>query len=320
MSGPDDLIRLTPSDSPPPRTTAVHVPVLLREVLAQLDLRPGLIVVDGTVGAAGHTREIATRLVPDGRVIGLDRDPMMLHWAAATTANLPVHLVHSSYRDLRTVLDDLHIPAVDRVLLDLGLSSDQLADRERGFGFDAGGPLDMRFDTTQGVSAADWLMQVSVADLTGALQRWGEVPNAAALAGTIVQQRRRQPIRTAADLCELIRSARSPQGGGRRDWRDAAAPVFQALRIAVNAELSHLETFLQHGLPQSVAPGGRAAIISFHSLEDRMVKQALRPEHGWEPVTKKPIEPTPAEVRVNPRSRSARLRVAVRAISSAARI
>jgi 16S rRNA (cytosine1402-N4)-methyltransferase len=293
----------------------VHVPVLLREVLAQLDLQPGLIVVDGTVGAAGHSRELVRRISPGGRLIGLDRDPMMLRFAAAAIAGEGVDLVHSTYRDLRTVLDSLSLPTVDRVLLDLGLSSDQLADRERGFGFDAGGTLDMRFDRSRGQSAADWLASAPEEELVSAFEDWGEVPHARSLASEIVARRRNQRFETAADLCDVIQSAGGGRSGGRPFSRDAAAPVFQALRIAVNEELSHLETFLREGLPQSVAEGGRAAIISFHSIEDRLVKQALRPEHGWTPVTKKPIEPTPAEVRVNPRSRSARLRVAVRATS-----
>jgi 16S rRNA (cytosine1402-N4)-methyltransferase len=285
---------------------------MLREVIAQLDLRPGLTVVDGTVGAGGHSREILPRILPGGRLIGLDRDPMMLRWAAAAVTGDAVHLVHSSYRDLRPVLDGLGIDRVDRVLLDLGLSSDQLAHRDRGFGFDAGGPLDMRFDPTQGPTAAQWLATCTEQELTTAFERWGEVPQAASLAAAIVARRRSRPVQTAEELCDVV-AATGGRGGPRGFSRDAAAPVFQALRIAVNAELTHLESFLTDGLPASIAAGGRVAIISFHSIEDRMVKQALRPEHGWEPVHRKPIEPTPAEVRVNPRSRSARLRVAVRA-------
>lgn len=296
------------------RTAAAHVPVLLREVLAQLELRTGLTVVDGTVGAGGHSREIVTRLRPGGRLIGLDRDPMMLAHAARVICGDDIQLIHSSYRALRTVLDTLGLTTADRVLLDLGLSSDQLADRERGFGFDSGGRLDMRFDVTQGRSAADWLAQASPEELAAAFETWGEVPHSRALAEAIVQRRRQQPIETAEDLVAVIR-----RNLGRADLRAAAAPVFQAIRIVVNDELSHLTAFLADGLPRCLAPGGRAAIITFHSLEDRLVKQSFRPEHGWEPTTKKPTAPTPAEVRINPRSRSAKLRVAVRTASLADR-
>lgn len=291
--------------------TAVHVPVLLREVLSHLDLRPGLIVVDGTVGAGGHSREILPRIRPGGRLIGLDRDPLMLGYARAAVAGPDVHLQQASYRDLRSVLDVLHLPAADRVLIDLGLSSDQLADRTRGFGFEAGGKLDMRFDPTSGISAAEWLNTVPEAELVHALSAWGEVPQAERLASALVRHRRRRPFETTDDLLAVVRSefgVRGPHGS----IKDPAPQVFQALRIAVNQELEHLRTFLDDVLPRCLVPGGRVAIISFHSVEDRMVKQALRPEHGWTPTPKRPISPTPSEVRVNPRSRSARLRVALR--------
>ena len=291
--------------------SAVHVPVLLREVLAQLELQPGQIVVDGTVGAGGHSREIITRLRPAGRLIGLDRDPLMLGHATRAVTGEDVQLLHFSYRDLRAVLDTLGLTTVDRVLLDLGLSSDQLADCERGFGFDAGGQLDMRFDVSQGRSAAEWLAAASEAELADAFARWGEVPHSRGLAAAIVLHRRSRSIETAEDLLEVIRTA-SGRSAAKADIRALAAPVFQAIRIAVNDELSHLGTFLTDGLPRCVGPGGRVAIITFHSLEDRLVKQAFRPEHGWTPTTKKPLEPTPSETRVNPRSRSAKLRVAVR--------
>ena len=292
------------------------MPVLRREVTAQLDLRPGLIAVDGTVGAGGHSREILTHIQPGGRLIGLDRDPMMLAHAGRVLSGPNVQLIHSSYRDLRTVLDELGISTADRVLLDLGLSSDQLADQERGFGFDAGGRLDMRFDPSQGESAANWLANVSEEELATALREYGEIPNARQVAAAIVAARNRRRIETAEDLCEAVNRM---TGGDdrRRSDRSAVAPLFQAIRIAVNGELVHLQDFLEQGLPACVAEGGRVGIISFHSIEDRLVKQALRPAHGWEPVAKKPIEPTPAEVRVNPRSRSARLRVAIRAKDTA---
>jgi 16S rRNA (cytosine1402-N4)-methyltransferase len=307
------ILRHLPESSPAPGSGAVHVPVLLREVVARLELQPQLVVVDGTVGAGGHSREILSRIRPGGRLIGLDRDPLMLAHASRAVSGPDVSLIHSSYRDLRQVLDSMQIATVDRVLLDLGLSSDQLADRARGFGFDAGGALDMRFDTTQGLSAAEWLNTAPQSELTAALRDYGEVPGAERLAEQIV---RRRPVETAADLIDIIESG-SASKPRRRD-KSSAAQVFQAVRIAVNHELEHLQRFLSDVLPACLAPGGRAAIITFHSLEDRLVKQAFRGE-VWDSVTKKPIEATPAEARINPRSRSARLRVAVRRADDATR-
>jgi len=296
---------------------AIHTPVLLREVLTQLDLRPGLIVVDGTVGAGGHSREIIARIRPGGRLVGLDRDPMMLALAGKVVHGADVDLAHSSYRDLRAVLDRLGIAAVDRAVLDLGLSSDQLADRERGFGIDAGGRLDMRFDVTAGRSAAEWLQTAAADELAAAFREWGELPQAVRLAAAIVQRRRQHTFEATSDLLEVLADdamGRSPHAG-----KSIAPQLFQAIRIAVNAELQHLQTFLSATLPACLRPGGRVAVISFHSVEDRIVKQALRPEQGWQPQPRKPIEASPAEARVNPRSRSARLRVAVRATPSADR-
>lgn len=297
--------------------SAVHSPVLLREVLTHLALEPGLVVVDGTVGAGGHSREILPRIRPGGLLIGLDRDPMMLDLARSSVAGPDVELVHASYRDLPAVLTARDIPAVDRVLLDLGLSSDQLADVSRGFGFDAGGDLDMRFDRTVGRPAADWLNTACEEELTQAFADWGEVPHPQRLAAAILAHRRTRPLRKTQDLLAVIYSARGPGGG--RGAKDPSAQVFQAVRIAVNDELRHLQEFLDAVLPQRLKPGGRVAVITFHSVEDRIVKQALRPEHGWTPTPRKPIEATPAEVRVNPRSRSARLRVALRSATAADR-
>ncbi|MCA9053098.1 MAG: 16S rRNA (cytosine(1402)-N(4))-methyltransferase, partial [Planctomycetaceae bacterium] len=158
---------------------------------------------------------------------------------------------------------------------------------------------------------AEWLRRTSEAELVTAFDEWGDVPHARQLAAAIAEQRKRQPIETAEELCTLV--DRCSGGRAKGNIRSAAAPVFQAIRIAVNNELNHLQEFLEQGLLRCVAPGVRAAIVSFHSIEDRLVKRALCPDRGWEPIAKKPTEPTPAEARVNPRSRSARLRVAVRA-------
>ncbi|MBS0261266.1 MAG: 16S rRNA (cytosine(1402)-N(4))-methyltransferase RsmH [Planctomycetes bacterium] len=297
----------------------VHVPVLLREVLQQLQLSPGLIVVDGTVGAGGHSKEIVQRIQPGGQLIGLDRDARMLEIAARQISSVSsVHQLHqASYAELARVLAGLQIPAVDRVLLDLGLSSDQLADKSRGFSFAADGPLDLRFDTRQGESAADWLARVDEPELADILDRYGEERHSRPLARALVAARHRAPIRTARDLAEAVIQATSPgHHAGRKtpetSGKHPATRVFQALRIVVNRELEQLETMLGGVLFDSLKPGGIAGIITFHSLEDRLVKQAFREPKLWQLLTPKPIPASPAEQRFNPRSRTAQLRVAKR--------
>lgn len=302
--------------------TSIHIPVLLHEVLDQLDLRPGLTVVDGTVGAGGHSSKILPRIHPGGRLIGLDRDPMMLAFAlnklAATSPATPFSLLQSSYADLAEVMKAQGLLHIDRLLVDLGLSSDQLADRERGFGFDAGGPLDMRFDTRAGISAAEFLHTASSDEIARVFRDWGEEPAADKLAQAIVGGRRLDPVETAADLVRVvekvlkIRSGTDIPVGHRTPGSHPATRVFQALRIHVNHELDQLTHFLETTLPSVLSPGGRAVVITFHSIEDRIVKQAFRNSTIWDMVTRKPIGPSPTEVRLNPRSRSAKLRCVTR--------
>ncbi len=289
--------------------TSLHIPVLPREVLHWLHLSPNLTVLDGTVGAAGHSLQILRRLGPDGRLVGIDRDPRMLQYAAARLDDPRVTLVHASYADAQHVLQKLGLPGVDRVLLDLGLSSDQLADDERGFGFDAGGPLDMRFNPLTGRPAAVVLAESSAAELEQIFRTWGEEPAAAKIAAAVLHRRRiGRPLQTVAELLECVAEVCGPL---RSDpGRTAAARVFQSLRIAVNQELQHVETMLNEVLPGILLPGGIAVIISFHSLEDRLVKQALKGNQGWQLLTKAPVEAMPAEIRINPRSRPAKLRAA----------
>lgn len=293
----------------------VHRPVLLREVLQQLDLAPGLRVLDGTVGAAGHSEHIWKRIQAGGTLIGLDRDPLMLGHAY-DKLNKPdvqtgVFLRHRSYAEAADVLEELGLENVDRVLLDLGLSSDQLADDARGFSFDATGPLDMRFDVTQGISAAKFLATQPVETLEQTFSEFGEERFSRRIAEAIVRQRDETPIETAADLCTVTASA--VPGAARRDARKhPATRVFQALRIVVNHEFEHLQSGLENMLPAVVAAGGRAAVISFHSLEDRLVKNIFRDAEIWQNLTSKPLTASPAEQRLNPRSRTAKLRVAVR--------
>lgn len=293
---------------------SIHIPVLLHEVIDSLDLRPGLTVVDGTVGAGGHSSKILPHIQPGGRLIGLDRDPMMLSFAQEKLALLSppsslVSLIHSSYVDLAEVLKSQGLSQIDRLLVDLGLSSDQLSDRERGFGFDAGGPLDMRFDTRGGISAAEFLRTAPVEEITRVFRDWGEEPAADKIAQAIVANRKFDPVDTAADLVRVVEKVlkvQNPQGS------HPATRVFQALRIHVNRELDQLVRFLEQVLPTCLAPGGRAVVITFHSIEDRIVKQAFRDSNVWELATKKPIAPSPTEVRLNPRCRSAKLRCVIR--------
>lgn len=287
---------------------SVHVPVLLRETLQALELAPGQVVVDGTLGGAGHAREILRRIGPESTLIGLDRDSMMLEIAARHLSGPHVHLVQASYAELPRVLSELRIPAVDRIVLDLGYSSDQLADESRGFSFDADGPLDLRFDIRQGEPAAELLARLDETELADLIYRYGEDPDSRRIARNIVQSRSRQPIRTARELAAAISGPGKravPRGG-----RHPATRVFQALRIAVNHELEQLEIALGGVLHDCLTPGGIAALISFHSLEDRLIKQAFRESTLWQLLSPKPVVPSPSEARLNPRARSAKLRAA----------
>ncbi|MGC1275956.1 MAG: 16S rRNA (cytosine(1402)-N(4))-methyltransferase RsmH [Planctomycetaceae bacterium] len=289
---------------------ARHRPVMVREVIRWLGLTPGLVVADGTVGAGGHSSAILPLIRPTGRLIGLDRDPMMLAHARQAVSGSDVELVHSSYADLLVVLDRFGVQSVDRVLLDLGLSSDQLADRERGFSFEADGPLDLRFDVSKGRPASEFVATASAADLEAVFRQQGEEPHADRVAQAIVAARSRRDVANARTLAGVI--AEALPGRHSRGSSHPATRVFQALRIEVNDELGELGRMLTETLPASLASGGRAVIISFHSLEDRMVKGAFRNREHWRELTPKPIPPTPSEERMNPRSRTARLRAAIR--------
>jgi 16S rRNA (cytosine1402-N4)-methyltransferase len=295
-----------PENRPENAGEARHLPVLPGPVVEHLDLRPGLIVVDGTVGAGGHARQIVELIHPGGRLIGLDRDPMMLAHAELVLDRPGVSLVHASYADLGQVLGDLGLIAADRVLVDLGLSSDQLADEARGFSFDADGPLDMRFDRAMGRPAADLVNRLPERELARIIYEYGEERHSRRIARRIVADR---PLHTARELADVVRRAVPPVKGR---WRiHPATRVFQALRIAVNDELDALRTLLDQELPQHLRPGGRAVMISFHSLEDRLIKQAFRDRSRWENLTRKPVTADDVEQAHNPRSRSAKLRAAV---------
>ncbi len=278
---------------------------MLREVLQQLQPDPGLTVLDGTVGAGGHSAEILRRIGPNGRLIGFDRDPMMLQFARHRLSGENVVLFQAPYSEAADRLRQADLLPVDRVLLDLGVSSDQLADRGRGFGFDAGGRLDMRFDTNSGPAAARLLESCSREELVRIFSDYGEEPQAERIADAVLQRRQKTPVTTAEELADLVRGIVRPTR-----HRDPATRVFQALRIAVNRELEHLERTMTHVLPAILRSSGLVVVITFHSLEDRIVKSAFKGHQGWHVLTKTPLRPSPAEIRINPRSRSAKLRTA----------
>jgi 16S rRNA (cytosine1402-N4)-methyltransferase len=220
----------------------------------------------------------------------------------------PITPLWANYRDLAAVLDDVGVQQVDGVLLDIGLSSDQLADAERGFSFAADGPLDLRFDVSEGRPAVDLVNHKGEQELADLIYKYGEERHSRRIARLIVERRRDRPFVNAAELADVVRKAVPHSPDSRRI--DPATRTFQALRIAVNDELGALETFLRDA-PTRVRPGGRVGIISFHSLEDRIVKEAFRDDPRWTPLTKKPVVATDRETAENPRSRSAKLRVAV---------
>lgn len=284
-----------------------HVPVLVHEVLELLEPRPGQVVVDCTVGAAGHARLLCERIGPTGTLIGLDQDPTMLALAARRLEGTGAILVHASFEDLRQVLDEQKIAAADAVLADIGFASDQLADPARGLSFQHEGPLDMRLDPTRGEPAAALVNRLPEKELADLIYHYGEERHSRRVARRLVEARQKEPIATTTQLAELVRRA-VPRTRGH--GIDPATRTFQALRIAVNDELGALERFLQ-AVPDCLKPGGRVAVISFHSLEDRLVKQTFRrcPELFKE-LTRKPRQAGAAEVQENPRARSAKLRVA----------
>jgi 16S rRNA (cytosine1402-N4)-methyltransferase len=292
-----------------------HAPVMPAETLRLLDPKPGETWVDCTVGAGGHSRLIAEKLanpgresggVSAGRLLGLDQDPGMLEIARGRLAGLPVELVHANFDQLPDVLANRGVAQVDGVFADLGFASDQMDNVARGLSFRADGPLDMRLDPTTGATAAEYVNDLSEAALADVFWEFGEERHSRRVARKIVERRKSKPLATTAELAEVVRSA-VPRSGSI----DPATRVFQALRIAVNDELGALDRLLA-ALPKMVKPGGRVGIISFHSLEDRRVKHALRDRDLWEALTKKPVEAGDAELAANPRSRSAKLRVARR--------
>jgi 16S rRNA (cytosine1402-N4)-methyltransferase len=295
--------------------TTQHVPVLLHEVLEALRPGAGGRYIDGTVGGGGHTAALLEASAPGGRVLGLDRDEAALARAAERLKAFEarVTLVKSDFRAMKSVAEAHGFAPCDGVLLDLGLSSDQLASPERGFSFQADGPLDMRFDPSTGETAAELLNRASETELADIFYSYGEERRSRRLARVVVERRRTRPFERTGDLVAAVEAAL----GGRRGRLHPATRAFQALRIAVNDELGALKEGLA-AAADLLAEGGRLAVISFHSLEDRIVKQfiqlhasgqASRPLRA---LTRKPLVASAAEREANPRSRSAKLRVTER--------
>lgn len=302
-----------------------HVPVLLKECLEGLAIDPAGIYLDGTAGGAGHSRQIALRLDggQGGRLISLDQDPDAVATARARLAGLPATVVQINFRYAGQALDELGIPQINGALLDLGVSSHQLDDAARGFSYRADAPLDMRM-SQQGETAADLVNTASREELSRILRDYGEEPYAWQIAGRIVDLRETAPFETTLQLAEAVASAMPP--AQRRKNKNPARRTFQALRIAVNHELDALDEGLDT-IFEHLAPGGRLCVITFHSLEDRLVKNKFRrwatactcpPEFpvcvcGGKAKAKlvnhKPIEAGGQELEENRRSRSARLRV-----------
>lgn len=297
--------------SPETEPVASHIAVLPAEVLRCLDPQPGQTIVDATVGAGGHALLLAERIGPGGLLIGLDQDAGMLAYAERRLRGLPAVLMHRNFEDLPDVLRERGIGAADAVLADLGFCSDQLADPARGLSFQRDGPLDMRLDTSGGEPASAMLRRLPERELADIFWRYGEERFSRRVARKIVEAREKGAIATTGQLADLVRSC-VPRPRGHRHVIDPATRVFQAVRIAVNDELGALERLLD-ALPDCVKPGGRVAIISFHSLEDRMVKQAFRKSPDlFKELTRKPMQASEDEIRSNPRARSAKLRAAVR--------
>ena len=302
-----------------------HISVLLDECIEGLNIRPEGIYVDGTLGGAGHSTQIAKRLTT-GRLIGIDRDPIALKAAGERLAKVTdrATLVHSNFCDMKQVMEDLQIPGVDGILLDLGVSSPQLDDAERGFSYMADAPLDMRMNSQDTLTADLVVNTWSQEELKRILYTYGEERYAPQIAAAICRRREAAPIKTTLELVDVIRSAMPP--AALREKQHPAKRSFQAIRIAVNDELGSVERVMDDAISM-LNPGGRLAIITFHSLEDRIVKTAMAeaakgctcPPNfpvcvcGKKPIVKlvsrKPIVSTEEELERNPRARSAKLRI-----------
>ena len=294
-----------------------HIPVMLEEFMEFLNPKENDVMVDGTLGLGGHAEAILKRIGPRGRLVGIDKDQRSLDTAKERLRPYveQTYFVQGDFRDLDTILSELGITKVNGILLDLGISSAHLGDPQRGFSFQAQGPLDMRMDQSNPVSAFELVNSLPEKELAVILRDYGEERWHNRIARTIVRQRAMRPIETTADLREVVlKAVPSPRGRGERIH--PATRTFQAVRIAVNRELESIAVVLKKCV-DLLAPGGRIAVIAFHSLEDRIVKQQFR---DWardgkvKLVVKKPLRPGEKECQENPRARSARLRIAERTV------
>lgn len=293
---------------PPPRTrTEPHLSVLRREVVEALEPRDGGVYVDATLGAGGHSKAIL-EAAPGARVIGVDRDERALEIAKKTLAKYGdrVTFVHGAFSAIERHLEALGAGKVDGLLADVGVSSMQIDEPSRGMSFRFEGPLDMRMDTSEGETALDLIDALSDDELADVLYKFGEERRSRRVARCIKQARANGELETTLDLRRAVVRAVGP---ARVGGVDPATKTFQALRVAVNAELDELGALLEAG-ERILAPGGTIAIITFHSLEDRIVKRALKGSPVWRPLTKKPVIPSDEETAENPRARSAKLRAA----------
>ncbi len=292
-------------------TEYCHIPVMLEEVLEYLGPLPDQDFIDGTLGLGGHAKEILERTAPKGRLLGIDKDPANIKRAGKRLEQYKsrVTLVQNSYQNIKQIAYDHGIYPADGILLDLGFSSAHIEDPSRGFSFHHEGPLDMRYDPSQELTAADIINTWSKEDLAKIFRKLGEERNALKIAAAIVQERQQERISTTSALAKVITGA--VPGKGKHVRVHPATRVFQALRIAVNDELNELG----HALPKALdtlRPGGTLVVISFHSLEDRIVKRFMKAGHGeaLNILTKKVVKPTREEILKNPRARSAKLRAA----------
>ncbi len=295
-------------------TAFEHTPVLVDEVLAQLRPEAGGVYVDVTVGGGGHARAILEQSGPDGRLIGTDRDPAALEAAASALAEFQhrVTLRKARLRELGAVLQSLAVDEVDGILADLGVSSAQLDRAERGFSLAKEGPIDMRMDPTEGETALDLIARTAESELADLIYEYGEEHRSRRIARALKHACERGELQTTGDLRRAVIRAT----GGRRGRIDPSTKTFQALRIALNEELDDLEALLEQA-PGVLRVGGVLAVISFHSLEDRIVKHTFRNAVDWVPLTKRPIVASEEERDRNPRSRSAKLRAARRTEAAA---
>lgn len=300
-----NVVNIVPMRPTPPPTAAPHVPVLLAETLSALSPRAGMTFVDATLGAGGHTEAL---LEAGARVIGLDRDELALRLATRRLERFGAQFVpvHAAFSTVREALDGIGIRTVDGVLADIGVSSMQLDEPSRGMSFRQEGPLDMRMDRTSGETALELIDRLDDDELADVIYKFGEERRSRRVARCIKQALANGDLATTLDLRRAVVRAVGP---ARVGGVDPSTRTFQALRIAVNGELEQLSGLLSTA-PAVLVPGGTLAVITFHSLEDRIVKRAFADREVWAPLSKKPIVATEAETLQNPRSRSAKLRAA----------